>query len=788
MRMATNSADTNSNNVKGFNDKHQKIISNVSSNQRYHPHPRLINSASIDLEWIPYNGPYTHNKTMIYSAAFVEPDIVTNTILHIADMTTIPLIDKVTNRIVADPYQYMGDLQAEKRLILRIIELLLKYNLTIGWYSTGIRVYGSDNNNNSELFRGQDSDLFILHQRCLLHKINSPIGFTRKGSPYVLNRQHIDLYEVFSKNIIKNSVFDKAYRTNGLNDVGLALVRVGKYDNVQNTCKRTQQHNHYNHKLNNTTNGLTAPTLLTVAEQKAYNRRDAEIPMLLAQHGNNLILRIMEGITRFAYPDEYTNPQTLIKVCRTSITTWAADLFKTMESKGQCVAKYKSIEKRSYNGGNSITPKREFYINDPIAILDVSGMYPTLAIMHNISYDTINNSDVCEQCKQNPTPGRLSDNDVDQLNFDLLEKSKKDKGFKYEPRSHGCYQICQHKEGALPKILKHLRAERYNYKQLLQQEKNKPLDQQNNELISNYDGLQLAAKVFANSFYGVFGNSNFTFSDYRVAELITFFGRKFHRYMEKTAREKFGLEVVYGFTDSIFVKGNVSKDNIDAFIKYCRDNYDNYYHRPRLDIQIEHQKTFRYTMIFDLMNRYIGWTGNLLDPIDFIGMDFMSTSNPKWIRYTCEQMVNDIFKKVSKSIESCGTGDKHLTNVDVTSLILKTFFDIYDRIKNKHNYEDFKFSKILSMNPYEYEPNNQMRYLAEKLNAQKDDPVYYFLANSTSTADGKSYTIDPKEISMLEYKEWLITKIHNVIELASGGVITKVQLEKKFLRGPTWLD
>ena len=95
---------------------------------------------------------------------------------------------------------------------------------------------------------------------------------------------------------------------------------------------------------------------------------------------------------------------------------------------------------------------------------------------------------------EDPTAGRLSDNDIDQLNLDLLEKSNKDKSFKYEPRSYGCYQICQHKEGALPKILKHLRAERANYKQLLQQEKNKPLDQQNKELISNYDGLQLAPK------------------------------------------------------------------------------------------------------------------------------------------------------------------------------------------------------------------------------------------------------------------------------------------------------
>ncbi len=116
-------------------------------------------------------------------------------------------------------------------------------------------------------------------------------------------------------------------------------------------------------------------------------------------------------------------------------------------------------------------------------------------------------------------------------------------------------------------------------------------------------------------------------SDYRVAELVTFYGRKFHRFTESTARKKFGLEVVYGFTDSIFVKDNVSKDNIDAFIKYCKENYDdNYHHHGRFDIQIEHQKTFRYTMIFGLMNCYIGWTRNLQDPIYFTGMNFMSTS------------------------------------------------------------------------------------------------------------------------------------------------------------------
>jgi hypothetical protein len=41
---------------------------------------------------------------------------------------------------------------------------------------------------------------------------------------------------------------------------------------------------------------------------------------------------------------------------------------------------------------------------------------------------------------------------------------------------------------------------------------------------------------------------------------------------------------------------------------------------------------------------------------------------------------------------------------------------------------------------------------------------------------------------MLDYKRPLIGKIRNVIELTSNGVVTKIQLEKKLLRGRTWLD
>jgi DNA polymerase, archaea type len=41
-------------------------------------------------------------------------------------------------------------------------------------------------------------------------------------------------------------------------------------------------------------------------------------------------------------------------------------------------------------GGNSIEPIKGFYRNEPIDELDVKGMYPTIAIAHNISFETVN--------------------------------------------------------------------------------------------------------------------------------------------------------------------------------------------------------------------------------------------------------------------------------------------------------------------------------------------------------------------------------------------------------------
>ena len=105
----------------------------------------------------------------------------------------------------------------ERKLIKHIIDNLNKFDRTFGWYSTGVRKF----NTTKGKFEGHYSDLFLLHQRCIYHEIEnlSPIALgERNNTPYFKdsNKKHIDLYKVYSKEIIKNGVFNKKYRTDRL--------------------------------------------------------------------------------------------------------------------------------------------------------------------------------------------------------------------------------------------------------------------------------------------------------------------------------------------------------------------------------------------------------------------------------------------------------------------------------------------------------------------------------------------------------------------------------------------
>jgi DNA polymerase elongation subunit (family B) len=81
--------------------------------------------------------------------------------------------------------------------------------------------------------------------------------------------------------------------------------------------------------------------------------------------------------------------------------------------------------------------------------------------------------------------------------------------------------------------------------------------------------MQLALKNLINGVYGLFGSDFFTFSVYRVAELTTAFGRQILEYMRHIAEQVYGLSVIYGDTDSIFVTNVRNENDINKFLAEC---------------------------------------------------------------------------------------------------------------------------------------------------------------------------------------------------------------------------
>jgi len=162
------------------------LTNNFSSNQKLKIESyreEVLNSASLDLEWIPYKGKYNHGKTHLFAAAFCT---------------------SWGERIVLHIYNYKDNEQnAEKALIKDILFYFEQFPLTFGWYTTGIAVY--DDNGNR--IKGRDSDFFILHQRCLLYDLDSPfeIGYNWNyiSLKKSLENKHIDLIKVFEKQVIK---------------------------------------------------------------------------------------------------------------------------------------------------------------------------------------------------------------------------------------------------------------------------------------------------------------------------------------------------------------------------------------------------------------------------------------------------------------------------------------------------------------------------------------------------------------------------------------------------------
>jgi DNA polymerase elongation subunit (family B) len=199
-----------------------------------------------------------------------------------------------------------------------------------------------------------------------------------------------------------------------------------------------------------------------------------------------------------------------------------------------------------YEGAIVLAPKCAMYIDNPVACLDYSSLYPSNMISQNLSHDSkvwTKEYDLTGKLIRESHPnGNIYDNlpgyyyiDVEFDTYRYVRKNPKAKAQKVKSGKKICRwaQFPDGKRGILPSILEELLKSRKSTKKLAEKEKD---DFMKNIL----DKRQLAYKLTANSLYGQCGSRTSTFYEKDIAASTTALGRMMIIYAKKMIEEVYG--------------------------------------------------------------------------------------------------------------------------------------------------------------------------------------------------------------------------------------------------------
>jgi len=250
-----------------------------------------------------------------------------------------------------------------------------------------------------------------------------------------------------------------------------------------------------------------------------------------------------------------------------------------------------------FEGAIVLEPKTGIYLDDPIAVVDYASLYPSSIIEKNISHDTYlgEYNQIKDEEWFKSYEEKVDYNRIEYDNYKYVQKSgtsviNKEKDTD-KPVVDCVFLTEERKKGIIPRVLNELLSARSRTKKLLKLEK----DGNKKKIL---DGMQLAYKLTANSVYGQMGAKTSCLSFKKVAACTTAIGRqkiidakkyaydwvllpennhiynplkekhgdRYQEYYnslkgdnededkEKLCLENGLLDVIYGDTDSIFIK------------------------------------------------------------------------------------------------------------------------------------------------------------------------------------------------------------------------------------------
>jgi DNA polymerase elongation subunit (family B) len=344
-----------------------------------------------------------------------------------------------------------------------------------------------------------------------------------------------------------------------------------------------------------------------------------------------------------------------------------------------------------YEGAHVFKPKTGIYLDEPVACVDYSSLYPSSIISENLSHDSkvwtkeydLAHNLIGELGEKDEHGNFIYDN-LYELGYNYVDvKYDSYKYVRLTPKAAAKkviigYKICrfaQFSEGKaiMPAILEDLLLARKTTRKLITLE--------NDEFMKNIlDKRQLSIKVTANSLYGQMGAITSPFYEPDVAASTTAIGRKLLFYGRSIIEEcydninvqvsngtlvKVKAECVYGDTDSVFFKFNLRNPethekivNKEALIytielaKQAGELASKFLKQPH---DLEYEKTF-YPWILLSKKRYVGilYEDNPdKGKMKYMGIVLKRRDNAAIVKDIYGNIVNIIMneKSISKSVK-----------------------------------------------------------------------------------------------------------------------------------------
>ncbi|QLH06921.1 DNA-directed DNA polymerase I [Nitrosopumilus ureiphilus] len=447
-------------------------------------------------------------------------------------------------------------------------------------------------------YNGDEFDLPYLYNRA------ERLGIKNSENPFYMMRDsatlkegvHLDLYRTLSNRSFQIYAFSQKYTNFSLNSVSKALLGKEKVDY-----------------------GLEFDQL-SLYQTANYCYNDALLTFELTSFNNDLLMKLLVIIARIGR-------MPIDDIARMGVSQWIRSLLYYEHRRRNClIPKREELQRRSegvlsdavikdkkYRGGLVVDPKEGIHFD--VVVMDFASLYPSIIKVRNLSYETVRCSH--EECKKN-----------------IIEQTN--------------HWTCSKRNGLTSMIIGSLRDLRVNYYKSLSK-KETLTDEQRQQ----YTVVSQALKVILNASYGVMGAEIFPLYFLPVAEATTAIGR--HTILETIKKcEAAGIEVLYGDTDSLFIK-KPTKEQIQTVIEQAKRDHG-------VDLEID--KTYRYCVLSNRKKNYLGVTkdGN----VDVKGLTGKKSHTPPFIKklfyellevLSRVQTVEDFVKakqQISEKIATCG--------------------------------------------------------------------------------------------------------------------------------------